>query len=275
MLSQTIGFIGMGQMARALAGGWIRAGLVSAEQLRAFDPSESALTSAAADFPGITICESNSEVAQGADIVVLAVKPQLVSEALKSLAFDFVTSREKSAPLFISIAAGCALKRLKDELKEARWIRVMPNTPCLVGESASAFAADEDVPTKDIAIVQKLLEGVGRAWQVPEKLLDAVTGLSGSGPAYVFMMIEALADGGVKMGLPRDIAMALAAQTMRGAATMVLETGEHPGVLKDRVASPAGTTIAGINEMEKLGVRGALISAVTAATNRATELSKG
>ena len=150
----------------------------------------------------------------------------------------------------------------------------MPNTPCLVDASASGFAPGEHATEDDIALVQALLDTVGRAFRVPEHLLDAVTGLSGSGPAFVYLVIEALSDGGVRVGLPREIATALAAQTVMGAAKMVLETGQHPGVLKDMVASPGGTTIAGLHELERAGVRGALMNAVEAASRRATELGK-
>ena len=152
-------------------------------------------------------------------------------------------------------------------------VRVMPNAPCLVGESASAYCLGPNATPADGELIAKLLGAVGLAIVVEEKLLDAVTGLSGSGPAFVYVMIEALADGGVQTGLPRDVAMWLAAQTVKGAAEMVISTSEHPGVLKDRVASPGGTTIAGLAEMEQHGVRGALIAAVEAAAHRATELA--
>jgi pyrroline-5-carboxylate reductase len=150
----------------------------------------------------------------------------------------------------------------------------MPNTPCLVGASASGYTPGERATPEDVALVDRLLNAVGRAFRVPESLLDAVTGLSGSGPAFVYLMIEALSDGGVRVGLPRDVATALAAQTVLGSAKMVLETGSHPGVLKDAVASPGGTTIAGLHALERGGVRGALMDAVEAATRRATELGK-
>jgi pyrroline-5-carboxylate reductase len=150
----------------------------------------------------------------------------------------------------------------------------MPNTPCLVDASASGFTPGEHATADDVTLVQTLLDDVGRAFRVPESLLDAVTGLSGSGPAFVYLMIEALSDGGVRVGLPRDVSTALAAQTVLGAAKMVLETGHHPGALKDMVASPGGTTIAGLHELERAGVRGALMNAVEAATKRAAELGK-
>jgi pyrroline-5-carboxylate reductase len=177
--------------------------------------------------------------------------------------------------LVISIAAGITIKQIADALgSERRIIRVMPNTPCLVGASASAFAASPQATAADVHLVQDLLNRVGRAVQVPEKLLDAVTGLSGSGPAFVAVMIEALSDGGVRMGLPRDLATMLAAQTLLGSAKLLLETGMHPGQLKDMVASPAGTTIAGLHALEQGGLRAALMDAVEAATRRATELGR-
>src|SRR5205823_356711 len=167
------------------------------------------------------------------------------------------------------------LGRLADSLgKDRRLIRVMPNTPCLVGASASAFAPGETATPTDVARIERLLNAVGRVFALPEKLLDAVTGLSASGPAFVFVVIEALSDGGVCMGLPRDVATVLAAQTVLGAAKMVLETGLHTGALKDMVASPAGTTIAGLYALERGGLRAALMDAVEAAARRAEELGK-
>jgi pyrroline-5-carboxylate reductase len=200
--------------------------------------------------------------------VVLAVKPQKAEAALAEM--RSAVSVEK---LVISIVTGVRLKVLAEKLGACRLVRVMPNTPCLVGQSASAFCLGAGATKDDAELMAKLLGSVGLAVQIEESLLDAVTGLSGSGPAYVYLMIEALADGGVRMGLPRETALRLAAQTVKGAAEMVLSTGEHPGVLRDRVASPGGTTIAGLHVLEMHRVRGALISAVEAATRRATELA--
>jgi pyrroline-5-carboxylate reductase len=185
-----------------------------------------------------------------------------------------------SKHLIVSIAAGLRLSKIAEGLADAgrkealRLVRVMPNTPCLVGQSASGFCAGPHATAQDLQLVEQLLGAVGKAFQVEEKMLDAVTGLSGSGPAFVYVMIEALSDGGVRMGLPRNVASALAAQTVLGAAAMVLSTGEHPAVLKDRVASPGGTTIAGLQALESGGVRGALIAAVEAATKRSQELGQ-
>jgi pyrroline-5-carboxylate reductase len=175
--------------------------------------------------------------------------------------------------LVVSVAAGIPLAAIASGLGPGpRLVRVMPNTPCLIGQGASAYCLGPGATAADGELVGRLLSAVGRAYVVPEKLLDAVTGLSGSGPAFVYVMIEALSDGGVRMGLPRDVATTLAAQTVRGAAEMVLASGEHPAVLKDRVASPGGTTIAGLQALESGAVRAALIAAVEAATRRSVEL---
>ena len=267
MLQQSIGFIGAGQMARALARGFIGAKLVPAEQILAYDPVEAAAAGFVAQQAGVRLAGSNLNVAQQADVIVLAVKPQSMPGVYQELAKNI--GRDK---LVVSIAAGITLAKLCDGLKTERVVRVMPNTPALVGQGASAYALGPGATAADGQLVAQLLEAVGTAFQVEEKLLDAVTGLSGSGPAFIYLVIEALSDGGVQMGLPREIATALASQTVSGAARMVLETGEHPAVLKDKVASPGGTTIAGLAALENGGLRAALIAAVRAATLRSREL---
>lgn len=276
MLKQTIGFIGAGQMARALAQGFVRAGLLADRQIVAADPVAEATAEFKKLLPGSTVAANNAEVARASDVIVLAVKPQqskaAMAEVRAALASPSVGTEKK---LVISIVTGIRLQTLAQELGIGRLVRVMPNTPCLVGQSASAYCLGSDASKADGELVATLLGSVGLVIPVEEKLLDAVTGLSGSGPAFVYVMIEALADGGVRMGLPRNVALQLAAQTVKGAGEMVLATGEHPGVLKDRVASPSGTTIAGLHELESRGVRGALISAVEAAARRATELAQG
>ncbi len=255
-------------MARALAAGFVRAGLVQAADVIAADPVPAALEAFAKAVPGAKVGASNADVARQATLVVLAVKPQQIPAALGE-----IKSSLSERHLVVSIAAGVRMQTLAAGLpKGVRLARVMPNTPCLVGQSASGYALGSTATPEDAQALQRLLEAVGVAYRVDEKLLDAVTGLSGSGPAFVFVAIEALSDGGVRMGLPRDVALALAAQTVKGAAEMVLSTGQHPAVLKDQVASPGGTTIAGLAAMEQGGVRSGLIAAVEAATRRSVEL---
>ena len=269
MAERTTGFIGAGQMARALGRGFVTAGLIDASRIVAFDPVPAAGEQFAAELAGAKLLASNQAVVSSADVIWIAVKPQQMSAV-----FDEVRPAVSSDKLFVSIAAGIPLARLYEGLGTQRVVRVMPNTPCLVGQGASAFALGNQAKAEDAGWVERLLTAVGTAAQVDEKLLDAVTGLSGSGPAFVYTIIEALSDGGVRAGLPRSLATALAAQTVRGAAEMVLVTGEHPAVLKDHVASPGGTTIAGLQALEHHGVRAALIAAVVAATERSKELGK-
>jgi pyrroline-5-carboxylate reductase len=267
-LTQRIGFIGAGQMARAMAAGFVKAGLVGGSQIIASDPIEDSRKEFAVQVPKATVSDENLSVAGQADLLILAVKPQQLGSVLEGLS-DAITDKH----LVISIAAGIRLSKIASSLQPGvRLARVMPNTPCLVGETASGYCLGEHATAADAELVGRLLNAVGKAFRVDEKLLDAVTGLSGSGPAFVYVMIEALSDGGVRMGLPREVALALAAQTVLGAAKMVLETGEHPAILKDRVASPGGTTIAGLQALETGGLRAALISAVEAATRRSIEL---
>jgi pyrroline-5-carboxylate reductase len=266
----TIGFLGAGKMATALARGFVRAGLVTAGQVFASDPSETARAAFAKEV-GAKTTASNPKVAKFADLLLLAVKPDQVAGVLAEVR-DHFTGKH----CLISIAAGVPLAKLEAGLGTgARLIRVMPNTPALVGASATAFALGKSALPADGELAQKLFSAVGVAFQVKESLLDAVTGLSGSGPAYVYMFIEGLSDGGVAAGLPRDIATRLAAQTVLGSAKMVLETGWHPGALKDMVTSPGGTTIEGLHELEKGKMRGTLISAVRAATEKSKKLGQG
>lgn len=264
-----IGFLGSGKMAIALAGGFVAKGVVSPQQIRACDVVKEAREAFTRET-GIATTDQMREVVANSDILIVAVKPQSMPQLLKDLA-PLVTTKH----LVVSIAAGIPLQTFGQALgADRRLIRVMPNTPCLVGASASGYALGGAATPGDAQTVQKLLSAVGIAVEVPESLLDTVTGLSGSGPAFVYLMIEALSDGGVRMGLPRNTATTLAAQTLLGAAKMVLETGIHPGALKDAVASPGGTTIAGLQALEVGGLRGCLMSAVEAATLRARELGK-
>jgi pyrroline-5-carboxylate reductase len=256
-------------MATALAKGWIAAGLTCADSILASDLIPAAREKFQAATQAKTVAD-NRQIVAASDVLIVAVKPQSMAALLADIK-PVVTARH----LIVSIAAGVTLRQLADGLgADRRLIRVMPNTPCLLGASASGFAPGDAATPDDVALVQRLLDAVGKAFRLPEHLLDAVTGLSGSGPAFVYVMIEALSDGGVRVGLPRDVATALAAQTVLGAARMVLETGMHTGALKDSVASPGGTTIAGLQALERGGIRAALIDAVEAATRRATELGK-
>jgi pyrroline-5-carboxylate reductase len=258
-------------MAEALARGMIRSGLVADPgRVVAFDPRAEARDRLGAGL-GVGLARSNAELAGAADVLVLAVKPQSVGAVFAELA-----SCVGPGHLVVSIVAGLRLARLAEGLGGAcRLARVMPNTPALVGEGAAGYCLGPNAGEADEGLVRALVDSVGRAYRVEESLLDAVTGLAGSGPAFVFAAIEALSDGGVEGGLPRPVATALAAQTVLGAARMVLETGAHPGALKDQVASPAGTTIAGLHALERGGLRAALMDAVRAATQRSIELGRG
>src|SRR5437588_2902723 len=256
-------------MATALASGFVRAGLFKAEEIAASDRSPAA-AAAFAKSVDAKVLETNRDVARAAPVLLLAVKPDHVPAVLADIKPEF---GEKH--LLISIAAGVTLAKLESALgAKARVIRVMPNTPALVGASASAFALGKSASETDGQLAHRLFSSVGVAYQLKESLLDAVTGLSGSGPAYVYLMIEALSDGGVAAGLPRNIATKLAAQTVLGSAKMVLDTGLHPGALKDMVTSPGGTTIEGLHELEKGKVRGALINAVRAAAEKSRKLGQ-
>ena len=266
----TLGFLGTGKMATALAKGFIRAGLVAPRQVFGSDP----LPAARAAFgkeTGARITISNLKVVELASVLILATKPDQTGAALAGIRECF-TPRH----LLISIAAGVPIAKLEAALpSHARVIRVMPNTPALVGASATGFALGKNATRFDGQLAQRLFSAVGTAFPLKESLLDAVTGLSGSGPAYVYLFIEGLSDGGVAAGLPRDVATKLAAQTVLGSAKMVLETGQHPGALKDMVTSPGGTTIEGLHELEKGNLRGTVISAVRAATEKSKKLGQG
>jgi len=260
-----IGFIGSGRMASALLEGILRAGITSAKNIFVTDKLPAASKELAAKT-GAQARASNAEVAAAAGTLILCVKPGDVPEALKECG-------NLTGKLLISIAAGVTLGRLKDSAPgKPRVIRVMPNTPVLVGHGAAAYASGPGATDEDLAAADRIFGATGIVVHVKEELLDAVTGLSGSGPAFVYTVIEALADGGVLMGLPREIALRLASQTVMGAAAMVLQTGMHPAQLRDHVTSPGGTTIAGLEALEEAGLRSAMIGAVRAATERSKEL---
>eukprot|EP00897_Mesotaenium_endlicherianum_P000476 jgi/Mesen1/10429/ME000082S09932 len=265
-----LGFIGAGQMAEALAKGWDSAGILKFNQMYCSDVNVERV--AAFQSLGVKACQDATEVAKHSDIIFIAVKPPVVKSVLTTLK---ESNSLKESHLIVSIAAGVTLDNMQSWAGEkARVVRVMPNTPCLVGQTAAAMSLGPFATGGDAELVRTMFDSVGTIHSIDEKLLDAVTGLSGSGPAYVFVAIEALADGGVAAGLPRDVAMSLATQTVLGSARLVLETGKHPAQLKDSVASPGGTTIAGLHELEKGGFRALLMNAVVAAANRSKEMSK-
>ncbi len=265
-----LGFIGGGAMAGALLAGLAGSGAVAARDLYVSDISKERLEMLRSSL-NINILDDNRELVRQADVIVLAVKPGSVLPVLREVAGDL-----KPGQTIISIAAGVSLKSLETAAGEgAAVVRVMPNTPALVGEGASAVCPGTKAGREDTDRTLAIFNAVGRAVEIPESMMDAVTGLSGSGPAYMFIILEALADAGVRMGLPRNVATLLAGQTMLGAAKMLLESGQHPGQLKDMVTTPGGTTIEGIYALEINGLRGALMEAVQAATERSRELSGG
>jgi pyrroline-5-carboxylate reductase len=269
MLKERIGFIGGGKMAEALAKGIINASLSSVDKIIASDVDKKRCQILEKDT-GIKTTQENKKITSESDIIILAVKPNIIGSILKELRND-ITPRH----LVVSIAAGIPLDFIESALnKGCRVVRVMPNTPCLVGETAAGYALGKNATRDDGKLVGEILNAVGKSYLLEEKHLDAVTGLSGSGPAFVYTVIEALSDGGVKMGLPRDISTKLAAQTVLGSAKMVLETGMHPGELRDFVTSPGGTTIAGLHALEKGSIRNALIDAVETATKKSKRLGR-
>jgi pyrroline-5-carboxylate reductase len=270
MLSIKIGLMGAGRMATALARGLVRAEMVPASAIVACDPNAEARNAFANEIPGTTVEAANAVDVARADVVILAVKPQVMTDALAS-----IRGAIGDNALVVSIAAGVTLARLEGALpSEQRVVRVMPNTPCLIGRGASGFALGAQATKTDAKLVASLLSAVGVAFEMPEKLLDAVTGLSGSGPAFVYSMIEALAAGGVAEGMSPELAGELAARTVAGAAEMVLQTHETPAVLRDRVTSPGGTTLAGLGVLRERGFSEAVSEAVQAATRRSVELGQ-
>lgn len=268
MENMKIGFIGTGKMGEALIKGILHAGLVPPENIYASDMDFTRLQQLEKEHK-ISICKDNCAAVVDSDIIIIAVKPQVVPAVLKEINGSIKNQ------LIVSIAAGVTIETFENALpRGTKVVRVMPNIAATVKESASALSLGSAVSKEDAAVASTIFNAIGRTVILPEYLMDAVTGLSGSGPAYIFMIIEALADGGVHEGLDRNTAKILAAQTVLGAAKMVLEGGSHTGELKDMVTSPGGTTIRGLRVMEEQGVRIAMMNAVIAACERSRELGK-
>ena len=267
MSIQKLAVIGGGQMGRALVGGIVASKVISASQVVLVEPDTTSRQWWTDNHPAVSFAELAPAVAQ-CDAVLLAVKPNILLEVI-----DEVRSAWQDK-LVISIAAGIGLDDLSHGLGHSKVARVMPNTPSLVRQGASGYCCGSEVSAEDRSWIQSVLESVGLAVEVAETQMDAVTGLSGSGPSYVCIIIEALADGGVLAGLPRPLALKLATQTVLGTATMIAETRRHPGELKDAVASPGGTTIEAISVLEQNGIRGALIEAVAASAERSREMGE-
>jgi pyrroline-5-carboxylate reductase len=266
-LTQTIGFLGTGNMAEALIKGLIASGLVEPNKIHGSDPRRERCNEMAERYK-INVTTHNEDVVRHAEIVVLSVKPQILPKVL-----DEISPHLKPHALVISIAAGTPLAAIERRLPPGmRVVRTMPNTPALVGAGATAISPGQHAQDSDVEATRNIFDAVGKTVVLDESQLDAVTGLSGSGPAYVFLIIEALSDAGVKVGLSRYNSLMLAAQTILGSAKLLLETNEHPGRLKDMVTSPGGTAIAGLHTLEAGGLRTTLINAVEAATNRSREL---
>lgn len=269
MIERTIAFLGAGNMAEALIKGLLRAGTARPDSVIATGRRSERLDELQRTY-GVRTTSDNIAAAREAEVVVLSVKPQAMDKLLVQVAPELDHRK-----LVISVAAGVPIAALERRLGAgARIIRTMPNTPSLVGAGACALARGEHASDEDLNIATRIFQAVGITTVVEENLLDAVTGLSGSGPAYIFLVIEALSDAGVKVGLPRYTAQKLAAQTVLGSAKLLIETGIHPGQLKDQVTSPGGTAIAGLHTLEAGGLRTTLINAVEAATRRAKELGE-
>ena len=271
--NKKIGFIGGGNMAEAMIKGLLSASFIEAKNVFVSEPSEAKRDTLHAEYK-IKVSADNRELVKKCDIIILAVKPQIVQKVLRDIAS--LVGRDK---LVISIAAGVPIAIMDDVLrggknKKFSIVRTMPNTPALVQEGVTAIASGEHVRKIDVKIVHRIFEAVGRTVDVEEDQLDAVTGLSGSGPAYIFMLIEALSDAGVKMGLSREVANTLTIQTVLGSAKLARESGKHPGELKDMVTSPAGTTISGLHALEEGSFHTTLMNAVEDATLRSRELGQ-
>lgn len=268
-MAKTVGFIGSGKMGRAIMGGMIAAGLYAPSQILASAKTKETVEKIEKEL-GIVATTDNTEVAKKADILFLAVKPGVFATVIPQ-----IRDVCKEGQVVVSIAAGQTLASITDLFgRQIKLVRSMPNTPALVGEAMSAVTPNEKISPEELQEVMAIFESFGKAEIVPETMMDAVVGVSGSSPAYVYMFIEAMADAAVADGMPRKQAYKFAAQSVLGAAKMVLETGEHPGLLKDAVCSPGGTTIAAVAELEKNGLRSAVIEAQRVCVQKSRDMSK-
>jgi len=271
--NKKIGFIGGGNMAEAIIKGMLSSSLVKVSNVFVSEPNKNRQNFLSSEYK-IKIVKDNLDLVKKSDVLIIAVKPQIICEVLNGIA-DQVDAQK----LVISVAAGVPISQIEEALRVGKKkklcvVRTMPNTPSVVQEGATAITAAKGVSKSDFKISHEIFQAVGQTVEVPEEQIDAVTGLSGSGPAYIFMIIEALTDAGVKMGLSRDVATELTVQTVLGSALLVRETGTSPGELKNRVTSPGGTTIAGLHALEKGSLRATLMNAVEMATLRSKELAK-
>lgn len=268
-MDRVIGFIGSGNMGQAMIGGILKANLVKPHSIMVCDPDQTKLEMMQKTY-GVTTTAKSSELAAQSDVIVLAVKPDIYPVVLKE-----ISGHVRPESLIVTIAAGRSLSEVEGFLgAEVKAVRTMPNTPALVNAGMTALCPNGNVTEQELAEIRQIFESFGKAEVIPEKLMDAVVGISGSSPAYVFMFIEALADAGVRGGLPRDKAYLFAAQAVKGAAQMVLETGKHPGELKDMVCSPGGTTIEAVSILEAEGMRSSVIKAVEGCIRKSGEMGK-
>lgn len=269
MKNYKIGFIGAGNMGKAIIKGLINSNFVSKESIYASEISKQAADKVSSEL-GIKVYTDNNELTKIADIIILCVKPHFIQSVVEGIKSNLTEQKQ-----IVSIAAGISTNFIENILSsKIPVIRVMPNTPALVGEGMTAVCKGKYVSDEQLKYIVELFSKVGRSIEVQEKFINAVTGISGSGPAFMYTIIEALADGGVKLGLPKNIALELAAQTAAGAAKMILETGKHPSILKDEVTTPGGTTIAGLMVMEENNIRSALSKTVQETARVADELGK-
>lgn len=264
-----LGLIGAGNMGGAILRGVLRSGLLRQEDVLVSAKTPATLEKLRADYPGVDTTLENREVARNSKMILLAVKPQFLGSVLTEICSETV------GKAVVSIAAGWTMDMLSEALGDgAALLRAMPNTPVLVGEGMTALCAEHTFSAEDLDFVTRMFQGAGKTVVVPERLFDGVIAVSGSSPAYLYMMLEAMGDAGVREGLPRDMAYQLAAQAMLGAAKMLLETGEHPGRLKDAVCSPAGTTIEAVAALERTGFRHAVMEAMTACAEKSRQMAK-